>query len=208
VSENSPSEAQVTAGHNGAEAPEVETGLIIPVPAFEQFIQHHRAINPAVSPEGVPAHLTLLYPFLPPQGCAESHAEVSAFFASVEPIEFELSEIGWFDDRVVFVAPDDPAPFVALTERLIAEWTECIPYGGRHGGKHVPHLTLGIEGTPEEMSSLAEAARQLLPMKCVADQAWLMIGTSHPARWDVSDRFAFGSGSESSVAPAQRFDEP
>lgn len=171
----------------------VETGLIVPVPAFESFIRHHRAFNNAVSPEGVPAHMTLLYPFLPPKGCEDAHAEVAAFFSRVEPFEFELSEVGWFDDRVVFLAPGDAAPFVALTERLVATWTQCIPYGGRHGGTHVPHLTLGIEGTPEEMASLAEAATELLPMTCVADQAWLMIGTSHPARWSVVERFRFGA---------------
>ncbi len=171
---------------------EVETGLIIPVPAFEDFIQEHRVHNAAVSPEGVPAHLTLLYPFLPPDRCEEAHAEVDGFFQEVDPFEFDLTEVGWFDDRVVFLAPSDATPFVKLTERLIGRWTQCIPYGGRHAGKHVPHLTLGIEGSPEEMASLAEAAAKMLPVRCVAEQAWLMIGTSHPAEWEVKQRFEFG----------------
>lgn len=182
----------------------VETGLIVPVPAFEPFIRHHRTFNEAVSPEGVPAHLTLLYPFLPPEVCETAHGEVAAFFSQVEPFEFELTKVGWFDDRVVFLAPADAAPFVSLTERLVATWPQCIPYGGRHGGTHVPHLTLGIEGTPQEMTSLAEAATRLLPMRCLADQAWLMIGTSHPARWSVAERFPFGSSPDA----AQRPDEP
>lgn len=179
-----------------------ETGLIVPVPEFESFIRHHRTFNPAVSPEGVPAHMTLLYPFLPPDRCVEARGEVAGFFAEVEPFQFELTEVGWFDERVVFLAPGDATPFVTLTERLVSTWTECIPYGGRHGGKHVPHLTLGIEGTPEEMASLAEAASRLLPISCVADQAWLMIGTSHPARWSVAERFPFGE------AAGQRPGEP
>lgn len=209
VSEKAPSGVQNVAAENSGVGPsEVETGLIIPVPAFESFILRHRTLNGAVSPAGVPAHLTLLYPFLPPDGCEEAHAEVAAFFADVEPFEFELTEVGWFDDRVVFVAPNDPAPFVALTERLVGHWTQCVPYGGRHGGAHVPHLTLGIEGTPEEMAGLAEAAAQLLPMTCVADQAWLMIGTPRPARWDVSDRFTFGRRLDAAGAETQRRDEP
>lgn len=171
---------------------EVETGLILPVPAFESFLQQHRATNSAVSPEGVPAHLTLLFPFLPPFRCEEAHAEVEGFFDSVEPFEFELTHVGWFEERVVFVAPSDPLPFVALTEQLIGQWTQCIPYGGRHGGKHVPHLTLGIEGTREEMISLAEAAKELLPMKCTAEEAWLMIGTPRPATWEVKRQFTLG----------------
>lgn len=178
------------------ETAEVETGLIIPVPAFEAFIQEHRTHNAAVSPEGVPAHLTLLYPFLSPQRCDDVHSDVVSFFADVEPFEFELTEVGWFEDRVVFLAPSNPAPFIELTERLITRWTQCIPYGGRHAGKHVPHLTLGIEGTPAEMASLAEAAQELLPIQCTAEQAWLMIGTPHPARWEVKRWFAFGGDSE------------
>ncbi len=172
---------------------EIETGLIVPVPEFESFIRHHRTFNDAVSPEGVPAHLTLLYPFLPPLGCKEAHREVAEFFAEVEPFEFKLTEVGWFDERVVFLAPEDPSPFVSLTERLIEHWDVCIPYGGRHGGAHVPHLTLGIEGTPEEMASLAEAAERLLPVSCVADQAWLMIGTPRPAEWNIAAKFPFGA---------------
>ncbi len=209
MSEQTPSGVENAAAESdGAEASQIESGLIIPVPAFESFIRHHRTFNAAVSPEGVPAHLTLLYPFLPPEGCEEAHGEVADFFAGVEPFEFELTEIGWFDDRVVFVAPGDPAPFVALTKRLIGHWTQCIPYGGRHGGAHVPHLTLGIEGAPEEMATLAEAAAELLPMTCVAEQAWLMVGTSHPARWEVSDRFTFGGGLPAVAAEAQLRDEP
>ena len=174
---------------------DVETGLIVPVPALESFVCEHRSINPAVPPEGVPAHLTLLYPFLPPDRCAQAHAEVEGFFAEVEPFEFELTEIGWFDERVVFLAPADPTPFVELTERLIGQWTQCIPYGGRHGGKHIPHLTLGIEGTPDQMASLATAVEALLPMTCLAEHAWLMIGNSHSARWQHRDTFEFGAES-------------
>jgi len=173
----------------------VETGLIVPVPALEPFVREHRAINPAVPPEGVPAHLTLLYPFLDPDRCQEAHAEVAEFFAEVEPFEFELAEVGWFDDRVVFLAPADPEPFIQLTELLISRWTQCIPYGGRHGGKHVPHLTLGIEGTSGQMADLAEAVESLLPVQCVADQAWLMIGRSHPAQWERREQFHFGGAS-------------
>ena len=172
--------------------PVVETGIIVPVPAFESFVQHHRKINDAVPPEGVPAHLTLLYPFLPPAGCERAREEVAEFFASIEPFEFELDKVGWFDQRVVFLAPSDPGPFVTITEKLVARWTQCIPYGGRHGGTHVPHLTLGIEGTPEEMAGLAEAAEELLPMQCLADQAWLMIGHPRPASWQIAERYMFG----------------
>lgn len=182
---------------------EIETGLIVPVPALEEFVTKHRSTNAAVPPAGVPAHVTLLYPFLSPNGCDVSKADIAEFFAEVEPFEFELTEVGWFDERVVYLAPADPAPFVDLTERLIGRWTECIPYGGRHGGKHVPHLTLGIEGTPEEMASLAEAAEALLPIRCRAEEAWLMVGTPHPAAWEPKKAFAFGGARPGQDGPDQ-----
>ena len=44
----------------------------------------------------------------------------------------------------------------------------------------------------ETQARLAEAAEKLLPVRCRAEQAWLMIGTPHPPEWEVKRRFDFG----------------
>ncbi len=173
-----------------------ESGIIIPVPAFDAFLEEWRAKIGGVPPAGVPAHVTLLYPFINPIACAPVIDEVRSFFASVEPFEFELSEIGWFGERVVFVRPKPAETFVELTKMLADRWTQCVPYGGKHA-EPVPHLTLAIEGSEADMRAIGRAAEELLPLRCEATEAWLMAGSAKPPVWNVLDTFPFGPGETS-----------
>ena len=43
-----------------------QSALLVPVPAAEPAVAEHRARLDGSARDGVPAHLTVLYPFLPP----------------------------------------------------------------------------------------------------------------------------------------------
>jgi hypothetical protein len=45
-----------------------ESALLVPVPAAEPAVGQHRARLDEAARDGVPAHITVLYPFLPPAG--------------------------------------------------------------------------------------------------------------------------------------------
>lgn len=177
----------------GSEAEEAsgqtETGLIIPVPEFEDFVCSWRQEVDAVPPVGVPAHISLLYPFLTPERVATHRDDIGEFFEKIDSFEFTLTRVGWFERRVVFLCPDPADAFLDITGQLMARWTQCLPYGGRHK-EIVPHLTLGIEGSDKEMDRLADAANDLLPVHCRAEEVWLMQGTSRPPRWRVEDKYS------------------
>ena len=49
-----------------------ETALLVPVPAAEPSVGKHRARLDEAARDGVPAHITVLYPFLPPAGIDET----------------------------------------------------------------------------------------------------------------------------------------
>ena len=53
-------------------APDWQSALLILVPAAEPAVGEHRARLDASARDGVPAHLTVLYPFLPPAGRSHS----------------------------------------------------------------------------------------------------------------------------------------
>ncbi len=165
--------------------------MIIPVPQLEDFVCSWRDTVDCVSPEGVPAHISVLYPFLEPDRTGPARDEVAEFFANTRAFNFELTDIGWFEERVVFVRPVPEDPFLDLIGRLMTRWTQCLPYGGKHRDL-VPHLTLGIDGDKAQMTRLADAAKELLPVQCRATEAWLMIGSSHPPSWEVADKFSLG----------------
>src|SRR5512146_468468 len=123
-----------------------QSALLVPVPAAEAAVAAHRAALDGSARDGVPAHVTVLYPFLPPGLLDETVlASLGRLFAGSKAFAFTLDRVAWFGDAVVFLGPADPAPFRALTERVFAAFPSCPPYGGGYA-EVVPHLTIGDRG--------------------------------------------------------------
>ena len=61
-----------------------------------------------------------------------------------QPIELrvEVGSTGWFDERVLYLAPTPALPFVSMTEKLMEVHPSISPYGGKFANV-IPHLTLG-----------------------------------------------------------------
>lgn len=152
-----------------------ETALLVPVPEAEPLVETHRLAHDPVAPLGVPAHITVLYPFVPPDELDDSTghavAEVLNEFAA---FDFELRDVRIFDDGVLYLAPEPVEPFTALTTAFAARWPEHPPYGGGFTDI-VPHLTVAMaSGAP--VTELAEELRRGLPVASRADEVWLMEG--------------------------------
>lgn len=81
-----------------------ETALLLPVPAAEPAVGQHRARLDEAARDGVPAHITVLYPFLPPAGIDEMLlALLGRLFAGFAAFGFTLDKVGWFGEEVVWL---------------------------------------------------------------------------------------------------------
>jgi 2'-5' RNA ligase superfamily len=88
-----------------------ESALLVTVPAAEPTVARHRSRLDTSAAVGVPAHITVLYPFLPPDLIdADTHATLARLFASVPGFRFTLDRTRWFPGPVLWLAPSDPAP--------------------------------------------------------------------------------------------------
>lgn len=102
------------------------SGLVVIVPEADPLVEQRRLELDA----GEPAHITLLYPFVAPDRLdSVMRARLRALFAAFPSFAYRLGAIGWFHDEVMWLAPEPAAPFVALTERLVAEFG-LPPYRG------------------------------------------------------------------------------
>ena len=153
-----------------------ETALLVPVPATEPAVREHRARLDKAAGDGVPAHITVLYPFVPPAEVGEPLlASLGSMFAGLAAFEFTLDRIGWFGDEVVWLGPGDAAPFTTLTDLVFTAFPSCPPYGGQHP-EVIPHLTIGDTGPPHALRAAAESVRPSLPIHAVATEVILMTG--------------------------------
>jgi 2'-5' RNA ligase len=163
---------------------------LVPVPQAERVVAEWRSRHDPVAAAGVPAHVTLLAPWLPADEIGpQPLAELAGAAASTRPWEFRLTGAAWFGRRVLWLVPDPAEPFARLTSRL-AEQFGTPPWGGAFD-EVVPHLTVGqADGDPTALDRVADELQARLPLACRADELWVMLATGR--RWSVRARLPFG----------------
>lgn len=191
---------------HGDDMTELESALLVPVPAADLVTGPHRARLDFSAKDGVPAHLTVLYPFLPPHLIGPGElADLARLFAGFPAFVFTLDRIGWFGDAVAWLGPADETPFRALTALVCTAYPEYPPYGGAHQDV-VPHLTIGHLGSPDALRAAADDISQSLPITANAAEVTLMTGPraagrTSPAPWATVATFPLDA-SRGSTRPA------
>jgi 2'-5' RNA ligase len=164
-----------------------QSALLIPVPEAEAVVGAWRALHDPSARRGVPAHVTLVVPWVAPEQIKQEHLdELSEVLAEQEPFEYSLEEVSWFGERVLWLGPAPTDPFKRLTA-LLADHFETPPWQGEFA-EVVPHLTVGLAGHAVGCT-LSEAAADLrpkLPVKCRATEVRVMSGDG--MSWELVHR--------------------
>ena len=168
----------------------VEATLDIHVPEAEPFVAPFRAKYDPSAEMGMPAHITINYPFLPGVEPNEDLSEELAdLFSKIDPFKFTFNGFGQFPG-VIYLSPQPDAPFKDLIEKVANRFPESQPYGGAFDSV-VPHLTIAHAEDEELLASiedqLAELAPQHLPMTIHVEQVWLM--DNRTGKWQVRQIF-------------------
>jgi 2'-5' RNA ligase len=167
-----------------------QSGLIVEVPEAEPAVSRHRKRLDANAPLGVPAHITVLFPFLPPAAIDSGVlTRLERLFADVSGFGFRLEHTDWFGDEVLWLAPRDPGPFRALTRRVYQAFPEFPPYQGQFDGS-APHLTVGHGHPLSDLRAVEESVQADLPIAGRATAVTLMTQQSAGGRWTKAATFA------------------
>jgi 2'-5' RNA ligase len=143
---------------------------------------------------GVPAHVTVLFPFVPALELVEADINRAAEVIARAPgFDVELRRAMTFDptpskEGVVWLAPEPSGPFVALTAALAAAFPAYPPYEGMHDTV-VPHLTLA--NVDVDVPALVESSRPHLPFKRRIDSVALLAEDAF-GRWQVARELPLG----------------
>ena len=165
-----------------------ESTIIVPVPEAEPLFDALRQRYDGVATLGVPAHITLLYPFLPPHAVLTQLERLQRFFDSLSSFEFSLTEIRRFP-TTLYLHPDEADRFRRITDQLSAKWPACKPYKGAFADV-IPHLTVADKVDAATMDSVEPSIRDHLPIKCAATEAWLMCSDDQD-RWSRKACYRF-----------------
>src|SRR5262245_40443086 len=118
-----------------------ESALVIEVPEAEPLVSEWRAQYDWSAQRGVPAHITILYPFAPTETIDDERlGGLRDLFSAHAAFSFALLRVARWPD-VAWLAPDPDEPFRALIAAVVARYPEYPPYEGIHD-EVIPHLTV------------------------------------------------------------------
>jgi len=170
-----------------------ETALIVAVPEAEHAVGRLRAALDPAAGWGVPAQVTVLYPFLPPQRIDDDvRANLSRLFAATPRFDVSFADVNWFGDSVVWLAPRPADAFRQLTAAVWRQFPEVPPDAGAHDDV-VPHLTIGHDAPKHLLTHAGEVVAAHLPIRAAVDSVQLTAGTSEPDSWHTVQEFRLGA---------------
>lgn len=169
-----------------------QSALIVTVPEADQIVARFREQLDSGAALGVPAHVTILYPFMPAEMITDDVVdELSRLFLTISSFDVRFESIGWFGQQVVFARPASEEPFHRLTSLVAQRWPAWPPYEGAHADP-IPHLTIGDNGDPNALTAAAEAVTSALPIVSRVSEIQLFKGTLEPRTWSRQMGFALG----------------
>jgi len=143
-------------------ATEPASAIVVRVPVPRALERSRRQWDWAAG-VGVPAHVTILFPFLPVGRLGPAvRTELAAIAASLGPFDVRFRRVGRFPG-VVYLAPEPSAPFTRLTAAVVARYPGFPPYGGAFD-EVIPHLTIA-ESADGPLDEIAAGARAALPFE-------------------------------------------
>jgi 2'-5' RNA ligase len=178
----------------GAMTEPTQTAVIVPVAAAEAVVGDHRRRLDRAAAWGVPAHVTVLFPFVPPAEVTDEVIErLAGAFVGVAPFDCVFAECRWFGDDVLWLAPDRAAKLRELTDAVVERFPGYEPYGGQFDDV-VPHLTVGDvrSGTTGELRVAEADVARRLPITAHLDHALLLAGADAPGSWHTVATLPFG----------------
>lgn len=163
----------------------------MPVPETDPLVRAHRQALGDAPVSTVPAHVTVLYPFLAPPSIEPATLdELSAVLSAIPAFDCAFGEVRWFGEEVVWLEPDPDAQFRALTAAVCARFPGYLPYDGEHPDT-VPHLTVADSrsGDVAGKQRIAKEIVEHLPVHARIDKVRLVAGDDETGTWQTITEF-------------------
>ena len=169
------------------------TALLVEVPQAEPLVGPWRMRFDPAGRAGVPAHVTVLFPFRAPDTIDDQVLEqVAAVAASVPAFEVKFAEPATWPGTV-WLRPEPDDGLRRLMAAAFERFPDCPPYDGAFDDM-VPHLTVGQDLDDEQQREIVAAMVDGLrdgPIKLVVEE--LALFASHDdGEWERTGAWPLG----------------
>jgi hypothetical protein len=170
------------------------SAFAVKVPAAESLAGDLRRRYDATVALGVPAHVTVLVPFMDPALITPDVLVRAQHALSRTPsFSFSLGKVGRFPETA-YLAPEPAGPFVAMTLALVEAFPDFPPYDGAFDSV-IPHLSVAHGNAPDADAAAVELQARLLvsgPVHATCTEVTLIENSS--GRWQDLHVFPLPKG--------------
>ncbi|TXS22901.1 2'-5' RNA ligase family protein [Streptomyces sp. ms191] len=171
-----------------------QTALIVRVPEAEPSVRGWRERLDPSARAGVPAHVTVLFPFLDESRMdALVHSALADVLGSHQAFDLRFERCGRLPE-VLYLVPEPDTPLRRLTEAVAERWPEAPPYGGRFA-EIVPHLTIAQGQEDAVLEEIQAGLAGSLPFTSRVSSVELIVHDG--VKWQERASFALGERSRS-----------
>lgn len=164
------------------------TGLVLLTPGLEDVVDRWRRRYDPVRAYGMPAHVTVLYPWLPYDAITDDdRASLEQLCAALPGFELTFDRFGRFPETL-WLDPQPARPIIELVGQVVTRWPAYPPFAGEFADV-VPHLTLADRHDPESLTDVITDIEARLPLQETVHALTLMRLTGN--RWIADGEFAF-----------------
>ncbi|MFG2946245.1 2'-5' RNA ligase family protein [Streptomyces adustus] len=157
-----------------------QTALLATAEAVDPLVEHWRQRFDPCASAGIPAHVTVLFPFLDSDRISNAVIDdLRTLIGEHAPFAVRFVECRRFPG-VLYLAPEPEQPLRALTETIWARWPEAPPYDGQFA-EVIPHLTVASSQQVHELDEVEQALATQLPATATISSVTLF--ESDGKRW-------------------------
>jgi 2'-5' RNA ligase len=169
-----------------------DSALVVLVPEADPLLAAVRRRHELAGTNGVPAHVTVLFPFGPPDDEA-TFARVDRVARVRAPFEVRFVALERFPGSVVWLRPEPSEPFGDLIHAAVAEFPDWPPYEGAVA-EPVPHLTLAETVDDPTARAIEADVESQLPIRSHVREL-VLLRDDGAGRWSVMRTWPLGAGS-------------
>lgn len=163
------------------------SGLVLLAPALEARIGDIRARHDPAARQGMPAHVTLLYPFMDPVKIGpDARGRLAEVVRGFGALDLTFRRVGRFPE-VLWIAPEPEPVVLAMVRALAAAFPDFPPYGGEFETV-IPHVTVA-QGQGLDLGALEPELRRRLDPPVRQRVEAVSLFTTVRRRWREVDRF-------------------
>jgi len=159
--------------------------VLVRVPEAEPVVGEWRQRYTLDAPAGIPAHVTVLFPFVEPERLGEVEGRLAELVAGTAAFDLAFARTARWPE-ILYLEPEPAEPFVALTHAIEREWPDQPPYGGAHE-TIVPHLTVAESADAAVLDRIAADVEPKLPIAMRVHEASLFV-EDHAGHWSEHSR--------------------